>query len=599
MASLRNSLQLRTSQTQTLTMTPQLQQAIRFLQLSTLELRQEIQTTVETNPLLEIDESVANTNVDSLDEIAEKELENSDVETFDPFDDDHALQGSDIQLAGIGDNGDEIKSTVDFFKENNSAKENTESTHFAKERHSQEEQQDDDYIADIESASPDEYIISEINNSIPDDLKEKLNANKYDDDSYPDRIVEQDMDVGVGVSNSSDNLNREDNYSAKSVTKGIMFDNDNVYEGETAFNLRDHLTWQLDCSPLVGKDRIIAETIIEAIDDSGYLTESLENILKVVSTSYPETDLDEILVILKLIQSYEPTGVGARTVQECLLLQLKALEAKNPSLVVEQAIDVITNHISLLSNHDYRSLCVQLGIKLDDLKKVNDVIVSLNPRPGFSAVKEKIDFIVPDVLTIKDKNGNYDVALNPESLPKIKLNEQYKALVCYARDEREKEFFKSNLQEANWFIQSIAKRNETLLKVAKCIVQHQKAFLDYGEHRMEPLVLNDIAQEIGMHESTISRVTTEKYLYTSRGTFELKYFFSSHVSTESGGTASSTAIRAEIKAIVANENPRRPYSDNQIVSLLKEKGFCVARRTIAKYREALGIGSSSQRKRLV
>ena len=335
------------------------------------------------------------------------------------------------------------------------------------------------------------------------------------------------------------------------------------------------------------------------MDDSGYLSVELSEILDVVRENYPDASLDDVKVVLKLIQSYDPLGVAARDVQECLLIQLRDKLSREPSEEGKMAEDILLHHLSLLSNHDYRSLCTCLGVKIETLKRVNDIIVSLNPRPGRTVIKEKANYVVPDVIVIKDKDGNYDVELNPDALPRVKLNEQYKSLVCYARNEREKEFFKSNLQEANWFIQSIAKRNETLLKVSRCIVEHQKAFLDYGEQRMEPLVLNDIAQEIEMHESTISRVTTEKYIYTDRGTFELKYFFSSHVNTDNGGTASSTAIRAEIKLLVSRENPRRPYSDNQIANLLKEKGYCVARRTIAKYREALGIGSSSQRKRLV
>lgn len=566
MAGLRNSLQLRVAQTQTLTMTPQLQQAIRLLQLSTLDLRQEIQQTIETNPLLEIDETIANANVESLEAMAERERQENDSEVYDPFSDDASYQGADIDLSGDNKANGEISSMNELMGSDNDIRGSSS----------------------LEYQSHDEQIEhqDDVSNSPIDDL--------------PSKLTEAQIDPGSSSTQENlESFNHEDNYSAKSRSKGSVIDDEGMYEGETQINLHDHLMWQLDCSPLKGKDRFIAEVIIDAIDDSGYLSEELEGLLPLVQSKYQDSVLEDLVIILKLIQNYDPLGVGARSVKECLQIQLKELLTHDQRDEVRMAYEVVNKYLDLLSNHDYRSLCSKLGVKEDVLKKVNDVIIALTPRPGHSAIKEKADYIIPDVLVIKDDDGNYDVVLNPDALPRVKLNEQYKSLVCYARNEREKEFFKSSLQEANWFIQSIAKRNDTLLKVARCIVQHQKAFLDYGEHRMEPLVLNDIAQEIDMHESTISRVTTEKYIYTMRGTFELKYFFSSHVSTESGGAASSTAIRAEIKTLVSGENPRRPYSDNQIANLLKEKGFCVARRTIAKYREALGIGSSSQRKRLV
>lgn len=566
MAGLRNSLQLRVAQTQTLTMTPQLQQAIRLLQLSTLDLRQEIQQTIETNPLLEIDETIANANVESLEAMAERERQENDSEVYDPFSDDASYQGADIDLSGDNKANGEISSMNELMGSDNDIR---GSSSLEYQNHDEQIEHQDD-----------------VSNSPIDDL--------------PSKLTEAQIDPGSSSTQENlESFNHEDNYSAKSRSKGSVIDDEGMYEGETQINLHDHLMWQLDCSPLKGKDRFIAEVIIDAIDDSGYLSEELEGLLPLVQSKYQDSVLEDLVIILKLIQNYDPLGVGARSVKECLQIQLKELLTHDQRDEVRMAYEVVNKYLDLLSNHDYRSLCSKLGVKEDVLKKVNDVIIALTPRPGHSAIKEKADYIIPDVLVIKDDDGNYDVVLNPDALPRVKLNEQYKSLVCYARNEREKEFFKSSLQEANWFIQSIAKRNDTLLKVARCIVQHQKAFLDYGEHRMEPLVLNDIAQEIDMHESTISRVTTEKYIYTMRGTFELKYFFSSHVSTESGGAASSTAIRAEIKTLVSGENPRRPYSDNQIANLLKEKGFCVARRTIAKYREALGIGSSSQRKRLV
>ena len=615
MAGLRNALQIRTTQSQILTMTPQLQQAIRLLQLSTLDLRQEIQATLESNPLLEIDESIANANMESLDAIADQERKANDSEVYDPFNDDASYQGTDIDMAGINEHND-LLNTADILNQDSSMHPGDQGSNdlqmqdvgdgkngaFAdSDRDSTDPSADlSDYSveADALSMSDTEYLDMASDLAQVEHIEERTDLK---DLTKPDKIAEAAMDPGeTSTQENYDTMAREDNYSAKSRTKGAALDDDNIYEGETRESLRDHLLWQLDCSPIKGADRLMAEIIIDGIEDSGYLTESLEDILPQVQASYPQASMDDLGVVLKLIQSYDPLGVGARSVQECLMIQLRDQMRKAPkNQDLKLAYEVVSKYLDLLSNHDYRGLCSKLGIKEEGLKRINEIIVALNPRPGHGAVKEKADYIVPDVLVVKDKNGDYDVVLNPDALPKVRLNERYKSLVCYARNQREKEFFKSNLQEANWFIQSIAKRNDTLLKVAKCIVEHQKGFLDYGEHRMEPLVLNDIAQEIEMHESTISRVTTEKYLFTARGTFELKYFFSSHVSTENGGTASSTAIRAEIKTLVAQENPRRPYSDNQIASLLKEKGFCVARRTIAKYREALGIGSSSQRKRLI
>lgn len=591
MAGLKTSLQMRAVQTQTLTMTPQLQQAIRLLQLSTLDLRQEIQQTIETNPLLEIDESIANANLESLDELAENERRENDSEGFDPFNDDASYQGTDIDMSGFNEKGEIATSNELIGKDSESRADYA--------RRPDDNNDLDEFDLDGSKSNQEylEYGIDARESDVDLSPSEDALANT---ENLPEKLTEASMDPGsVSTQENQDNLARDDNVSAKSRSKSSGIGSNTPYEGETEFDLRDHLTWQLNCSPINGRDRIIAEAIIDGIDDSGYLTEPLQDILSIIQARYPDTTEEDVGIVLKLVQHFDPLGVASRTVQECLLIQLRELMQKEVTQEILFAELIVASYLDLLSNHDYRGLCNALQIKEDLLKKIIDVITSLNPRPGNSAVKEKSDFIIPDVLVVKDDDGKYDVVLNPDALPRVRLNEQYKALSCYAKSERDKEFFKSNLQEANWFIQSIAKRNDTLLKVSRCIVEHQKAFLDHGESRMEPLVLNDIAREVEMHESTISRVTTEKYLFTSRGTFELKYFFSSHVSTESGGTASSTAIRAEIKALIAKENPRKPYSDNQIAVLLREKGYCVARRTIAKYRESINIAASSQRKRLV
>ena len=263
----------------------------------------------------------------------------------------------------------------------------------------------------------------------------------------------------------------------------------------------------------------------------------------------------------------------------------------------KEALTVVNDHLNLLSNRDFRSLCQKLSVKEDTLKEIIALITSLNPRPGNYTVSKRNDFIVPDVVVVKDANGEYTAELNPTSNIIVRINDSYRQLANQARTKEEKSFFKNNLQEANWFIQSLEKRNETLLKVARCIVKHQKAFMEEEVKKLQKRYQK--ATEIQMHESSISRITTEKYIYTPKGTFELKYFFSSSVSTDDGGAASSTAIKSLIKEYISNENRRKPLSDSKIAQMLNDKGLNVARRTVAKYREALGIASSSQRKQLV
>ena len=337
--------------------------------------------------------------------------------------------------------------------------------------------------------------------------------------------------------------------------------------------------------------------ILDGIDESGYLKISIEDIVQTVSSIYTDVDEDEVLAVLKVIQHYDPVGVGSRSVQEFLLIQLRELDAHTPFRNI--AIRIIDDFLPQLTNRDFRTLCHKLSIKESTLKEAIGLITKLKPRPEVSTVYTKSDFVIPDVIVVKKEDGSFGVELNPNAIPRVRLNEQYKSLMVHAKSADEVQYFKSNLQEANWFLQSIYKRNDTLLKVAQSIIDHQGEFLQKGESAMKPMVLSDVAQQIEMHESTISRITTEKYIHTPRGTFELKYFFSSHVSTDDGEATSSTAIRALIKDLVSKENPRKPLSDNKIADELQSRGINVARRTIAKYRESLGIASSSQRKRLI
>ena len=303
-----------------------------------------------------------------------------------------------------------------------------------------------------------------------------------------------------------------------------------------------------------------------------------------------------MVAVLHRLQQFEPSGVCARSLQECLQIQLNHLPASTPWL--DQAKLIIGRYLKQLATSDFTQILRRTRLQEHELKDVLKLIQSLDPNPGHTAVPEEIEYIVPDVFVSK-KDGRWLVELNPDIAPKLRINNNYASLIKRADNSADNMFLRDNLQEARWFLKSLHNRNETLMKVATRIVEHQRNFLEYGAEAMKPLVLHDIAAAIEMHESTISRATTNKYMHTPRGIFELKYFFSSHVATSTGGECSSTAIRALIKKLVAAENPRKPLSDNKITLLLQEQGVSVARRTIAKYRDTLFIPPSNERKRLV
>ena len=288
--------------------------------------------------------------------------------------------------------------------------------------------------------------------------------------------------------------------------------------------------------------------------------------------------------------------MAARNLSECLVLQLRQLPADTPLL--EHALKVVRDHLALLGSRDFSQLMRRTRLKEDQLGRVIALIQTLNPRPGSEIASGEPEYVIPDVIVRRD-NKRWIVELNQESVPKIRVNSHYASMVRRADSSQDNTYLRNNLQEARWFIKSLQSRNETLMKVATQIVEHQREFLEYGEEAMKPLVLHDIAEAVGMHESTISRVTNQKFMHTPRGIFELKYFFSSHVGTSDGGEFSSTAIRALIKKLVSAENPKKPLSDSKIAGLLEEQGIDVARRTIAKYRESLNIAPSSERKRIV
>lgn len=500
---MKQSLQLKLGQQ--LTMTPQLQQAIRLLQLSTLDLQQEIQEALEANPLLELSEDEHDESVpgESADASPDTALRDSDTDREDGFGD-----GEDWSP------GDEQE---------------------------------------------------------PGDMPQDLPVDVQWDDLLP---------------------------SASAAPPPAADDNadgDLAARNPVSESLREQLLWQLGLTRLSDTDRLIALSIIDATDANGRLQSSVEELHESLVEDL-EIDLDEVVAVLHRLQQFEPSGIFARDLQECLQIQLDQLPAGTPWL--EQAKLVVSRHLNQLGSSDYAQILRRTRLKEHELKSVLSLIQSLDPNPGYTAVPEEIEYVVPDVFVSK-KNGRWLVELNPDIAPRLRINSDYASLIKRADNSADNTYLRDNLQEARWFLKSLHSRNETLLRVASKIVEHQRNFLEYGPEAMKPLVLHDIAEAVDMHESTVSRATTNKYMHTPRGIFELKYFFSSHVATTGGGECSSTAIRALIKKLVAAENPRKPLSDNKITLLLQEQGIEVARRTIAKYRDTLFIPPSNERKRLV
>ena len=465
-------LQLKTSQQ--LKMTPQLQQAIRLLQLSTAELNLEIREALESNMMLEIDEP--------------------DVDVTD--------QGIDLEL----------------------------------------------------------------------------------EDKTPE--------IEISPSHALEGNQAYDEHASSFIHSGDVSD----IEGAHLGSLKAHLLWQLNLLNLSDIDYVVAVSIIDAIDNMGRLSCSLDEIKETLRGSIePIPEIDEINLVLKIIQEFDPIGVGARTLSECLLLQLAELPKDTPLL--NEACLCVDQHMSLLGARNYQDILDNLSIRKDELIHILRLIKDLNPRPGEQYGSVSKDYIVPDVFVFWEKGG-WNIELNNEAVPKIRVNLSYSNLARKIEKKEDQLTIKTHLHEARWLIKSIESRNDTLSRVARAIVEHQSAFLAFGEEAMKPLVLNDIASSLDMHESTISRITTQKYMHTPRGVFELKYFFSSHVSGSSGATISSTAIRAIIKKLIASENKEKPLSDSKLSTILSDQGIKVARRTVAKYRESLLIPASVERKEL-
>ena len=374
-------------------------------------------------------------------------------------------------------------------------------------------------------------------------------------------------------------------------SSGSFDDDDNDFQDVQAAttSLREHLSWQLGLMGLPARDRTLVQCLIEALDDDGYLTQSLEDLAESLPPEL-EIDPDELQIALRHLQNFDPTGVGARSAQECLVLQLKALPADDTQVL---ALRIVNDHLDLLAGRDFAKLKKFVECDDEQLRAAQFLIRSLNPRPGATYAALDARYITPDVV-VRKVRGQWTVNINSDAYPRLRINSLYAQILSRQRGSG----LSGQLQEARWLIKNVQQRFDTILRVAQAIVDRQRQFFDHGEVAMRPLVLREIADILGLHESTVSRVTTQKYMATPRGIFELKYFFGSHVATEAGGACSATAIRALIKQLVGAENAKKPLSDSQIADLLGQQGIVVARRTIAKYRESLGIPPVKLRKTL-
>jgi RNA polymerase sigma-54 factor len=478
------SLQLKLSQH--LTLTPQLQQSIRLLQLSTLELNQEIERFLLENPMLERDES----------------------------------EGVDYLPASTAPPA---------------------SSSPADERSADTPQEGEREAAGEESGG----------------------------------IDWSDLANAPAASSTRDRDNDEE------------IDFQEFQAAETS--LREHLDQQIALSQLSDRDRALARLVIEALDDDGYLHQSLEDLLALVPPEH-EVELDELAIALHHVQNLDPAGVGARSPQECLALQLRALPADATRAL---ALEVVGKHLELLAERNFARIKKLTGCDDEALRAAHALICSLDPRPGARHGSDDTRYVLPDVV-VRKVRGRWTVSLNPEAMPRLRVNQLYATILQQHRGQGGE--LPAQLQEARWLIKNVQQRFDTILRVSQAIVDQQRQFFDHGAVAMRPLTLREIADQLELHESTVSRVTTQKYMATPRGVFELKYFFGSHVATDTGGAASSTAIRALIRQLVEAEDGKKPLSDARIADLLGQQGIVVARRTVAKYRESMNIPPVSQRK---
>ncbi|WP_374481473.1 RNA polymerase factor sigma-54 [Zoogloea sp.] len=481
------SLQLKLSQH--LALTPQLQQSIKLLQLSTLELNQEIEKILLENPMLEREEP-------------EGDLGSSRVEAPGP-------------LAPAG----------------------SEAAHEREQEQSREAERERE----------------------------------------PDHDFDNGGEAGEWAAAGSGGQRDDD-------------DETDFQEFQAAVpSLRDHLDAQVALTPLSDRDRALVRFLIEALDDDGYLSQDLADLLPLLPPEL-EIELDDLKIALRQIQSLDPAGIGAQDVGQCLALQLHTLPTSEAR---DLAIAIVSEHLELLAARDFLKIKRALRCSDDTLREAHALILGLNPRPGAQFSQADTRYVVPDVV-VRKQRSNWVVSLNPDAMPRLRINQLYAQIL---RDNRGASgSLSSHLQEARWLIKNVQQRFDTIQRVSQAIVDRQRQFFDYGDVAMRPLTLREIAEQLDLHESTVSRVTTQKYMATPRGIFEFKYFFGSHVATDSGGAASSTAIRALIRQLVGAEDKKKPLSDAKIAELLGQQGIVVARRTIAKYRESLDIPPVSLRK---
>lgn len=366
-------------------------------------------------------------------------------------------------------------------------------------------------------------------------------------------------------------------------------DSQDIHAGTTS--LRDHLGWQLGMTQLSERDRSLVRFLIEALDDDGYLSTPLEELWETLPPEY-EIEIEELEIALHHIQHFDPTGIGARSPSECLALQLKTLSVDEVQIL---ALAIVEKHLELLAARDFTKIRRLTGCDDDALKQAQALVVSLNPRPGARFSQSEARYITPDVM-VKKLKGKWTAYINPDAYPRLRINRLYAEIL--SKQRRGNGNLTGQLQEARWLIKNVQQRFETIHRVTQAIVDRQRQFFEHGEVAMRPLVLREIADILGLHESTVSRVTSQKYMATPRGIFELKYFFGSHVATDTGGACSATAIRALIKQLIGAEDGKKPLSDSQLSEILGQQGIVVARRTVAKYRESLNIPPVNLRKTL-
>jgi RNA polymerase sigma-54 factor len=362
------------------------------------------------------------------------------------------------------------------------------------------------------------------------------------------------------------------------------------YADDSGQSLQEHLLWQLELATLAPRELAIARAIVDAISDDGYLTESLDEIAQTLRPEL-ECSAEEVAAVLAGVQALDPPGVGARSVSECIELQLRQLDPATPGYAT--ALKIARHHLELVAERELSLLRRELRATEEEIASALALVRSCHPRPGATVSAGSAEYVVPDVFVRRTEHG-WGVEINPATLPRVRLNQGYASLIGRNASHAS---MRAQLQEARWLLKSLEIRHETLMKVARSIVERQTAFLEHGEEHMRPMILKDIAEAVTMHESTISRVTSGKYMHTPRGVFELRYFFSSQVEGADGSGTSSTAIRAKIRKLVKDEDPEAPLSDGRIAEILSTEGIPVARRTVAKYREAMGIAASNERRR--